>query len=505
MRKAIAKLVKMVGVLATCFLLSSVIVVFLNVPHDGVGGELRKTWEDIRGGLQIDSPIAVFEGVISLGLFLFTIAVIALDMRYRYFLALLAVSIIVFLGVTPPQRLVESVDWALIVFLVGSMSFATILRKLGVFTYLAAYIVKYSKGNAFMLTALLSALAWFTAMVVDEVTSIVYIVMIVLELGRLLKIETEDLVILSVLATNTGSLALPVGNPIGVYVAFTSGFTAREFVRYALPLSFLCFISTLLIFSMLRVRYLKDLEKAIASRSDMFEAFITARIVDVSPREKMARTYGVVLLTMFLVTVSLSPVLAEGLSAFAGYHIDPNSLLALTPCLYIVLTLPVIGAPELGEVLAKGVEWPSLTFFMFLFMLGYSLTWSGAMVKVAYATITLSQSIYPGPHTVLVILLTISAILSAFLDNLSLVVALIPAVKLVAQVMAFKGIYWSVLFGGVLGGNLTPVGSTANIVAVSIIERKRKTRINWSNWLKISLPVFAAHIVIASTWSFLAL
>ncbi|MEM1918041.1 MAG: hypothetical protein QW504_05100, partial [Sulfolobales archaeon] len=76
---------------------------------------------------------------------------------------------------------------------------------------------------------------------------------------------------------------------------------------------------------------------------------------------------------------------------------------------------------------------------------------------------------------------------------------------LVAQVMAFKEIYWSVLFGGVLGGNLTPVGSTANIVAVSIIERRRKTRINWSNWLKISLPIFAAHIVIASTWSFLAL
>ncbi|MEM1651648.1 MAG: hypothetical protein QXH94_07690, partial [Sulfolobales archaeon] len=95
--------------------------------------------------------------------------------------------------------------------------------------------------------------------------------------------------------------------------------------------------------------------------------------------------------------------------------------------------------------------------------------------------------------------------LSAFLDNLSLVVALMPAAKLVAQVMAFKGIYWSVLFGGVLGGNLTPVGSTANIVAVSIIERKRKTRINWSNWLKISLPVFAAHIVIALTWSFLEL
>ncbi|MEM2763894.1 MAG: hypothetical protein QXH74_06540, partial [Sulfolobales archaeon] len=246
-------------------------------------------------------------------------------------------------------------------------------------------------------------------------------------------------------------------------------------------------------------------EKAITSRSDMLEAFITARVVDVPPKEKKARTYGFVLLIMFLITVSLSPALAEVLSTVAGYHVDPNSLLALTPCLYIVLTLPVIGAPELGEVLAKGVEWPSITFFMFLFMLGYSLTWSGAMVKVAYATVTLSQSIYPGPHTVLIVLLITSAILSAFLDNLSLVVALMPAVKLVAQIMVFKEIYWSVLFGGVLGGNLTPVGSTANIVAVSIVERRRKARINWIKWLKISLPVFLGHSIIASAWSLLAL
>jgi len=505
MGKDVSKVVKIAGILAACLLISSGIVVFLNVPRDGVGGELRKTWEVIRGGLTIDSPTAVFEGIVSLGLFLFTIAVIALDMRYRYFLALLAVSVIAFLGITPPQRLIESVDWALIVFLVGSMSFATILRKMGVFTYLAAHIVKYSRGSVYIFIILLSALAWFTAMVVDEVTSVVYIVMIILELGRLLKVETEDLVILAVLSTNAGSLALPVGNPIGVYVAFTSGFTAREFVRYALPLSLLCFIATLLIFAVFKVGYLRGLEKAITSRSDMLEAFITARVVDVPPKEKKARTYGFVLLIMFLVTVSLSPALAEVLSTVAGYHVDPNSLLALTPCLYIVLTLPVIGAPELGEVLAKGVEWPSITFFMFLFMLGYSLTWSGAMVKVAYATVTLSQSIYPGPHTVLIVLLITSAILSAFLDNLSLVVALMPAVKLVAQIMVFKEIYWSVLFGGVLGGNLTPVGSTANIVAVSIVERRRKARINWIKWLKISLPVFLGHSIIASAWSLLAL
>lgn len=496
---------RVISILVACFLLSSLIVLSINLPPDGIGGELRRTWESIRGGIPIDSPRAVFDGIASLGLFLFAIAVIALDMRYRHFIALLAVSAVAFLGVAPPQKLIESVDWGLIVFLVGSMSFATILRRLGVFAYLAAHMVKRSRGSPHLLVALMSVLAWFTAMVVDEVTSIVYIIMIVLELGRLLKVETGDLVVLAVLVTNAGSLALPVGNPIGVYVAFTSGFTAREFVRYALPLSLFCFLSTMLVFAALRRRYLERLGEAISSRSEMLEAFITARIVDVSPKERTARVYGISLLATFLIAVSLSPALAEALSTLSGYHVDPNSLLALIPCLFIVLTLPVARAPELGEVIARGVEWPSITFFMFLFMLGYSLTWSGAMVRVAYATMDISQSIAPGPRPVFLVLMLTSALLSAFLDNLSLVVALVPAVELIVQVTSFREIFWSVLFGGVLGGNLTPIGSTANIVAVSIVERRRGGKTSWINWAKLSLPVFVVHCAIASAWSLLAL
>lgn len=496
--------VKITAVLAVCFLLSSFIVTLINLPHDGIGGELRKTWEDIRGGLAIEAPTAIFEGILSLGLFLFVISMTAMDMRYRHFLAVLAVSLVAFMGVTPPQKLVENVDWALIVFLVGSMSFATILRKLGVFTYLAAHLVRLSRGNPFLLVSLLSLLAWFTAMVVDEVTSIVYVVMIVLELGRLMKVDVEDLVLLTVLATNTGSLALPVGNPIGVYVAFTAGFTASDFLRHALPLSLLCFVTTLFAFISLRGSFMRKLKSAIVARHGMLDAFITTKIVDVTQKERVARVYGVVLLVLFLFTVSASPIIAQALSHLSGTSVDPNSLLALVPCLFVVLTLPVAEVPEFGEIIAKGVEWPSITFFMFLFMLGYSLTWSGAMVRVAYVTVTLSQLLGPGPEPLFIIMMLTSAFLSAFLDNLSLVVAMVPAIRLIVDVTGFRELFWSVLFGGVLGGNLTPIGSTANIVAVSILERRRRGKVSWSKWLMTSLPVFVIHCLIASIWRLMA-
>ncbi|MCX8185134.1 MAG: SLC13 family permease [Sulfolobales archaeon] len=498
-------MLKIALILVLCFILSFLVVVSVSIPSAGVGGELRKAWESVRGGVEIESPSVIYEGVVSLGLFLFVIAVLTLDMRYRHFLAILAVSAVVFMGVVPPQKLIESVDWALIVFLVGSMGFAAILRKLGVFTYLAAHIVKISKGRPLLLLTLLSVLAWFTAMVVDEVTSIVYVIMVVLELSRILRIDPDELVILVVLATNTGSLALPVGNPIGVYIAFTTGFTPRDFILAALPLSAICFLATVILFSTLRVKYVRKLALAISSRSDMLEAFITTKIVDVAPKERNARIYGVALLLAFLGTISITPLLAEFLTSISGFHVDSNSLLALVPYLFIALTLPVTEAPELGEVIAKGVEWPSITFFMFLFMLGYSLTWSGAMVKVAYGTITLSQTINPGLLSLFIVLMFSSAILSAFLDNLSLVVALVPAIELVVGVTGARELFWSILFGGVLGGNLTPIGSTANIVAVSILERRRKVKTDWVKWLKISLPVAVVHLILTSAWSLVLL
>ncbi|MCS7099510.1 MAG: SLC13 family permease [Sulfolobales archaeon] len=499
------KTAKISLILVSCFALSTLAVMSVSIPSTGIGGELRRTWESSRGGVSIESPSAVYEGAVSLGLFLLLITLTALDMRYRHFLAILAVSAVVFLGVAPPQKLVGSVDWALIVFLVGSMSFATILRKIGVFTYLAAHIVKFSRGRPLPLLALLSALAWFAAMVVDEVTSIVYVIMVVLELSRLLKVDPEELAILVVLTTNVGSLALPVGNPIGVYIAFTTGFTPRDFILSALPLSALCFLATVLLFSLIRARYVRELALATASRSEMLEAFITTKLVDIEPRERRARTYGVALLLAFLVTVSITPLIAELLTFLSGFYIDPNSLLALVPCLFVALTLPVMEVPELGEVLAKGVEWPSIAFFMFLFMLGYSLTWSGAMVKIAYSIVSISQLINPSALSLFDMLMVASAVLSAFLDNLSLVVALVPAIELIVRIAGFRELFWSILFGGVLGGNLTPVGSTANIVAVSILERRRRVKISWARWMKISLPIVVAQLVLASTWSLLLL
>jgi len=492
----VGELRRLALILALSMAVAVPVIAFIRVPETGYGGRLLELWVKLRGSTPSGQLTVTLEEVLSLGLFLFVATTMVVAMKYRHFAAFTALAVVALSGIVPAQKLVESADWPLVLFLVGSTCFAAILRRAGVFTYMAAHLVKLSGGRAGVLVALLAVLAWFMAVVIDEATSIVYVVTIVLELGRLLRMDVVGLVLLCVLATNTGSIALPVGNHVGIYLAFSTGLTAADFVCKALPLSALCLGLLVATYTALEGGYLRYIQQRVLERRKSLEAFTITRIVDLSPRERSLRVYGVLLLVLYLIAVSLSPRLAEAISITSGARVEANALLSLLPYLFIVLAFPLAELSEYGEVIARGVEWPSITFFIALFMLGYSLTWSGVMVKLAYA---ITQVAGVG-----IVVLALSACLSGVLDNLSLVVALTPALKLLADVLGARGLYWFLLFGGVLGGNLTPVGSTANIVAISILERRARRSVSWGRWVKLATPVVVAQCAVALAWAILA-
>ncbi len=494
--------VKFVLILFLLLIASTAFVLSVKIPpEDKVAFEFIKEWLKLRGAtVDINSTQVVVEEVLTLTLFLLVIALTAVDMKLRYFTAFLAVAMLVFLGVIPPQKLIAGVDWALILFLVGSMSLAAVLRRLGVFTYLAAELVSLCKGSATLLIVFISFLSWFTSMVVGEVTSIVYVAILIFELSKLVKFNPKELLILSVLATNTGSAALPVGNPVGIYLAFATGLTTRDFLLHAFPLSFITLFTLLSSYLVLRRSYVTELQERIIKEKEGIEAYVTKYVVNLTPKERQTRFVGLVILLIFLTLVALTHNIAEVLHDLTGFDIDPNALLALTPYICLVLTSSSYNISEYGEIISKGVEWTSITFFMMLLMLSYSLAWSGVVVKLAYLMIKASGGVEALNMLILnAVLVFLSATLSSVLDNLSLVAALTPAVKLIATILNDKSIFWGLLFGAVFGGNYTPIGSTANIVAVSLSER-RKLRIGWMEWFKIALITTSVQLIIAYAW-----
>lgn len=493
--------------LVISFSVSYFIMSFVKLPSDSVGSEIVRFWCSLRGDVQtqeclsyIESTRGIYEQVVSLGLFLMVVGLTATSMKLRYFAAFFSVALITFMAVVPPQELIAGIEWRLILFLIGSMVFAYMLRRLKVFEYIAIRLLYLCKGSPYLLVLYLSLFAWFLALAVDEVTSIVYVMMLVSDVRKITKYDIRPLVILSVLATNTGSMALPVGNPIGIYVSFEAQLTVSEFIQKALPLSFLSLIVMLASFVVLLRKYLSQLSPRL-SRENL-ESMVVEFYANTTHREFTLITNGIAMLAGFLTTIALNSPISALISWLGGFYVDPHSLLSFTPYIFIVLSAIRVKPEELEEFIVRGVEWPSILFFITLFMLGHSLLWSGAASKLAYLSVLTSFSGGRVNYSLLnLVVLVVTALLSSVLDNLSVIVAMTPIAKIIASLSASKSMFWTLLYGGTLGGNYTPIGSTANLVAVGMCE-KSGVEIKWGEWLKIAFLTTTLQIIASLIWSF---
>ncbi|MEM4527682.1 MAG: SLC13 family permease [Desulfurococcaceae archaeon] len=477
--------------------ISMLIAILVKVPSIGIGAEIISQWSSYTGLRSLDDIVVLSKQIISLTLFLMVVGFTILSERMRYYIAFAGIAITAFLGVVPVSKLLGSIEWNLVLFLTGSMTFAYVLRHMNVFKYLAIKIVELSKGSFIRLFLLITALAWFLAMVVDEVTSVVYIMMLLFELRRLIKHDIEPLIVACVLATNTGSLALPVGNPIGIYMAFTAGLTVREFVVYALPLSLITLFITQVSLIISFNKYLRKLSEKYDTGKT--QTFITRFYTEMNRVSKIGLYLGLVLLIAFLATIANIDPLSEILTRIFEVEIDPHAALSIVPFLFIVISAIVYGPEKLEEAILKGVEWPSILFFISLFMLGYSLLYTGVASKLAYTSVMIGGA---NANSMGMVLLFMSAMLSSVLDNLSVIVAMTPIASIVSSLLGTRKVYWSLLYGGVLGGNFTPIGSTANIVAIGMAER-RGMKVSWKRWFSIAMLPAVFQVIAACIYNYL--
>lgn len=495
-----SKAVKLILAAIFSLTLSALFAYLISLPvSDETGASIANFWCSVVNCSNLDAinSFTVRTGqFVSLGAFLILVATMIISDEYRFLVAISSVAVLIFFAIIPPDRLLNAVEWGLILFLIGSMSFAYILKKMKVFRYLSIKLLGASRGNPYILTALVGLFAWFLATVVDEVTSIIYVVMLLEDIYRVTKVDIRPMAVFAVLSTNVGSLALPVGNPIGVYIAFTAGLTVNQFLKHALPLSLLLLFTTIALFVATQRSYLRKLGKEISMEkikmlTETFISEIGGR------RESALLKIGAGLLLAFFVTVGLNDVIAEVLTNLSGTLIHPHSLLPFIPFPFVALA-SIVAHPTLSSALERGVEWSSLVFFMALFMMGSSLLWTGVTPKIAFLSKQLAIILFGNIGSVYLILEAVAASLSSVLDNLSVIVAFTGVAKTIEHLTGVSKVYWALLYGGVIGGNYTPVGSTANLIALALLSKKFK--ISWSMWLKIAAMITTIQLAISMVW-----
>ncbi|MBN2464089.1 PTS sugar transporter subunit IIA [candidate division WOR-3 bacterium] len=412
---------------------------------------------------------------------------------WKYRLAIVATGLAALLlaGVMDLEHMVEYMSLPTIIFVMAMMVLIKWVEDKGVFRYIVLKVVERVGGVPWVLLLVLMAFSVVLSGFVGEVSGILVTFGLAVEIARRTKTPVLPYLLALVFATNIGSALTLVGNPIGVYLAFVGQLNFEMFLRWATPISFFSSIAVgALIILMFRGRLRTDERVNLTDLEQTVEGIKPADL-----------RLG---LLMFLAVVLLIVMHAR---AEALLRVPEGTMLVVAPLAAVAFIIFV--EQEKGKLLiARSIDWWTLLFFMFLFASAACLEHTGVTTKLGYlvmqaaehSPLARSMGATGVTGSALVLMLWGSGLTSGFVDNMPIVAALVPVVKgLLAVGLPHASIlWWALLFGGCFGGNLTMVGSSANLVAVGMYERVTGQSVGFGEWFKTGLVVTIASLLVAT-------
>lgn len=369
------------------------------------------------------------------------------------------------------KQAVASIDFNTIGLLLGMMILVSILEPTGFFQFLAIVVGKRSKGKPVRLLVMLGAVTTVISMFLDNVTTVVLIAPVTILICEILGLNPQPYLLAEALLSDTGGVSTLIGDPPNILIGSAAGLTFLDFLTHSLPIVLIVWFVAL---GMLRILFRKELS-AVPTDLDALEEL----------NQKNALKDR---------KVAMRVVIVIGLAVFAFLfeeilHIQP-SLVALTAAAAALVWV----RPPVQETL-KRIQWDVLIFFASLFVLIGGLEAAGVMGKVAGLISHVSGF---SPLLLGLIILWGVALLSAFVDNVPVTIALIPIIQgLQSAGIETSALWWALVFGAGFGGNGTIIGSTANIVVASLSEKTRSP-ITPKVWNKRGLPIMLGTCIAAS-------
>ncbi|MCM8798010.1 MAG: SLC13 family permease [Candidatus Omnitrophica bacterium] len=429
-----------------------------------------------------------FSQSLSLGVFALSILGTVFFWDFRLSFAFLGTSLLLLTRTIDLENLIKFSSLEVILFLVGMMVLIGFLKEAGFFAWLVSLILRRKKLTATKFLISISLISALLACAVDEVTSIIFMVVAILEICDYFEVNPVPFIISSVLATNIGSSGTVLGNPIGILIAAKSGLTFEDFLFKAFPVMLVCLVLSIFVTSFWYRNSLKELDKKIEELG-MNEILI--RLISLPPEKTLKFALGIFVITLGFISLHHRLEVIWGLA--------PNTVLLIVPLISSGLVM-FWRWRKARTYIEKDVEWWTLLFFLMLFAQSGTLKYSGATDIFAQRI-----SALVGDNLVFLtgFLLWLSCFGSSILDNVVLVSAFIPVVQGFASLgFSLQPLWWALLFGGCYGGNITLVGSTANIVALGLLEKEKRIRIKFFQWLGIGLVV--GMVTTALAWVYLA-
>ncbi|MEK6729180.1 MAG: ArsB/NhaD family transporter, partial [Planctomycetota bacterium] len=382
-----------------------------------------------------------------------------------------------------------AIDYNVIFLLISMMIIVDILKKTGIFQFIAIKSAKLAKGKPFTILVFFACITAFASALLDNVTTVLLIVPVALFIAEELELDPFPFMISEIMACNIGGTATLIGDPPNIMIASKVQLTFMDFIYHLTPAVLFIFAGFILTTKLIFGKKLHVKEEVRLKILAMDEY---ALIKDKDLLIKSLSVLGLVML---------------GFVFHGMFHYEPATI-----ALFGAAVLLIISKEDVHHVLRE-LEWPTLFFFIGLFIIVGGVVKVGLISKLSEGLITLTKPNAGSMFTLAVVMLWFSAIGSSIVDNIPFVASMIPLVKDTAEAVLPGGwdlkpllqhvtlmpVWWSLALGTCLGGNGTPIGASANVITIGLAG-KAGYPITFRKFLLYSIPITLETLVLSTVY-----
>ena len=367
----------------------------------------------------------------------------------------------------------SGINWATIIFIAGMMVMVEGMAHAGFFRWLCmrlAKLVNYKITPLFITFMIMSAVL---AMFIDSITVILFLAAVTVELAQLLKFNPIPMILSEIFCANLGGSATMCGDPPNIIIGTSLGFSFGDFIANTGLIAGIALIFTVVFFYL---SFRKDLKR---------DSSHTVDISHLPSPESAIRNKK---------SFAISTVIFLAAVAMLVTHAQTGLTVALIGTVIAIITLITSGKDALS--LIKKVDYKTLLFFIGLFVVVGGLEQTGILEMVAAFIGKISGG---SIMLMLAIIIWISAIASAFIDNIPFAATMIPVIKSLSVSMGadLPVLAWALALGTDIGGSATPIGASANVVGTSVAA-KEGYPVGWGTYCKKAVPATVLVLAIAT-------
>lgn len=419
------------------------------------------------------------QAIIALDVFLFTYAFIVTEKLNRTIAAMSGGILLVLLGIVNQEKALHYIDFNTLGLLTGMMIIVGITAETGLFKYIAIWTAKKVKGDPLKILIALGTITAIGSAFLDNVTTVLLMVPVTFSITRQLQVNPIPYLITEVIASNVGGTSTLIGDPPNIMLG--SAVKGLTFMSFIYNLTAISFFILLVNISILAVIYRKQLRSS---------AELKANLMDLNEKEELTDRN---LLIKSLVALGLTIL---GFFLHQLLHLESATIALAGAFLLLLLT----GEKHLVKAFAK-VEWTTLFFFSGLFVLVSGLIETRVISLLAGYATHLTRG---NTASTAILILWVSALTSAVIDNIPFVATMIPMIKGMGElgVQHLEPLWWSLSLGACLGGNGTLIGASANVIVAGLAAKEGHS-ITFGKFFLIAFPLMILSILICTAYIYL--